>query len=484
MDIFDALDHHAVMRPFDLAVVHPRGSLNFLQLRTVIAATAMRLRNLGVEPGRVAAVYINDPFLHLAVTLGLMLNGTPSVSAHPNHDPMPPQLDVAFYLSDRDMQIPASARLARVTEDWVRTQEAGRFPRPRGFADPDAVCRIITSSGTTGAPKAVAHSSRSLAAMTMRQLSLDSIYAAGPNINMIAFGSFSGFNTAHVTLWAGSLLVLAVGPVSTLRAISLYSVRTLAASPAQLQGLINVLKSGTARFPSLQQIRIGGSALPSTLAQRARTLLCSNIICRYSSTEVGFVAAAPGSLVEAQPGLAGHPLPDTVVRIVDENGNAVAAGQEGIVQIRTPHMALGYYGDPVATREAFRDGWFIPGDIGSLSEAGMLTILGRQKELINAGGVKVSPQLIDEVLLSLPGVREAAAFPASGISGGDAIWAAVVVDGPFDEAALRAACVGRLNSRAPVRFVQMTELPRNAMGKVLRDKLRQAVAAAPRLIIE
>lgn len=252
MDIFDALDHHAVMRPFDLAVVHPRGSLNFLQLRTVIAATAMRLRNLGVEPGRVAAVYINDPFLHLAVTLGLMLNGTPSVSAHPNNNPMPPGLDVSFYLSDRDIKVPASARLVGIGADWARGEANGLFPAARGFADPAAVCRIITSSGTTGKAKSVAHSSTSLEAMAVRQLSLDSIYAAGPNINMMALATIGGFNAAHYTLWAGSLLVLATGVGATLSAINLYNIRTLGTSTAQLQGLVTTLAGKGAHFPSLQ----------------------------------------------------------------------------------------------------------------------------------------------------------------------------------------------------------------------------------------
>ena len=120
MNIFDAIDHHAALRPFDLAVIHARGSVNYLQLRALVAGMGARLVRAGVTPGAIAAIYIADPFLHLATILGLMLNGTPSVSAHPNNNPMPPGLDVAFYLSDRDIKVPASARLVGIGADWAR----------------------------------------------------------------------------------------------------------------------------------------------------------------------------------------------------------------------------------------------------------------------------------------------------------------------------------------------------------------------------
>ncbi len=474
MNIFDAIDHHAALRPFDLAVIHARGSVNYLQLRALVAGMGARLVRAGVTPGAIAAIYIADPFLHLATILGLMLNGTPSVSAHPNNNPMPPGLDVAFYLSDRDIKVPASARLVGIGADWARGEANGLFPAARGFADPAAVCRIITSSGTTGNAKSVAHSSASLEAMAVRQLSLDSIYAAGPNINMMALATIGGFNAAHYTLWAGSLLVLATGVGATLSAINLYNIRTLGTSTAQLQGLVTTLAGKGAHFPSLQQVRVGGSAMAPAMIRRARTLLCPTIIGIYGSTEAGLTAYAPGALLESRPGIGGYSLPGTEIRITDEQGASVGPDQPGIVQIRSPHMALGYLGDPLATEQAFRDGWFLPGDIGALAADGLLTIHGRQDELINAGGGKINPEIIDTVLLALPGVRDAAAFAVPGPLGIDEIWAAIVADGAFDEAALRQACHARLKSRAPQRFIAMAELPRNAMGKILRDRLRQA----------
>ena len=477
MNIFDAIDQHVAVRPFDVAVVHPRGSVNYLQLQAVIAAAAARLRAQGVEPGSTVAVYVADPFLHLTLVLALMLNGTASVSAHPNRDPIPAALKADVYLADADMQVPSGARLVRVDAEWARAQAQMPFPRVRGFADPDAICRIIASSGTTGTEKAVAHSSRGLEAMALHHLSLDGSYAIGPNISLMSLSTFGGFSTAHSTLWAGATLVFAVGERLVLRAINLYQIRTLSASPVQLQSLVALLDGGGARFPSLRQLRYGGSTLPLAVARRASALLCPNIVGVYASTEVGLAAYAPAPLVESRPGIAGYLLPGVAVRIVDEAGNVLGSDRQGIVHIRTPHMALGYCDDPAATRKAFQDGWFIPGDIGSLSPDGLLTIHGRAAELINAGGVKVSPQVIDEVLLTLPGVRDAAAFAMRGQAGTDQIWAAIVTDGLFDEAALRRACFSRLNSRAPVRFIQVAELPRNAMGKIQREKLSAAAAA-------
>jgi len=474
MNIIDALRHHSRMRPFELAVIHSSGAANYLQLAGTVAGLAARLRAQGIEPGTTAAVYVSDAYLHLSLLLAAMLNGTRTISAHPNYDPIPANVKVDHWLADRHLAFSPQGNVVQVGPGWL--PETSFDSRPvlsgPGFADPKAVCRMYTSSGTTGLPKVIGHSTQNLEAMAMRQLSLEPI-SRGPNLCMMWVSTIGGFGTAQTTLWHGATLVMATAPQQVLRALNLYKVVNLRTSPQQLQGLVSMVAGRPVRFPSLERIEVGGSSIPTAVVLGARATLCPNLVGIYGSTEASLVAQAPGTVLYKHPDAAGFVVPGAEVRIVDDAGVPVGPGTEGHVHIRTPYMIDEYMGDPQASAAAFRDGWFIPGDLGILRADGLLRITGRADEMINAGGVKLSPVLVDDFLLAQPGVRDAATFAFRRTGRNDEVWAAVVCTEEFDEQAVLAAARAKLNSRAPVKLVQMTEIPRNAMGKALRQQLSQ-----------
>jgi len=479
MNVIDAIRHHARMRPYEHAVLHPAGPVNYQLLSSVIAGLAVRLRSHGVEPGMTAAIYVSDPFLHLALILAAMVNGTVSISAHPNYDAIPAEAEVDAYLADRTLPFATSARVVTVGANWLADiQDARPAQLQSGFTDPQAVCRKYTSSGTTGVPKVIGHTTAILESMSLRGLALEPL-AQGPNLSMMWMSTIGGFGTCKTTLWHGTTLVMATAPLTVLRAINLYKVTMLRASPQQLQALVEMVRGRPVRFPSLQRLEVGGASTPAPLLLAARAALCPNVIGIYGSTETGLVAQAPGALMQAQPDALGYVVPGAQVRIVDDEGKVVGPDTEGALQVRTPYMASGYVGDEKATVAAFQDGWFIPGDLGLLSAQGVLHLRGRADEMINAGGVKLNPALVDEFLMAQPGVADAAAFAHRQPGRHDQVWAAIVCAEQFDQRALLAACQARLNSRAPVRLVRMAEIPRNAMGKALRQQLSaQAPAAA------
>jgi len=227
------------------------------------------------------------------------------------------------------------------------------------------------------------------------------------------------------------------------------------------------------RFPSLKRIQVGGAMLPPSIALAARAMLCPNVVGVYGSTEAGGISHTPAAVLQAHPDAAGFVLPGVEVQIVDAEGQVCAAGVEGVVRVRTPDMLCHYIGDAEASAECFRDGWFHPGDLGVLRADGLLRITGRADEMINAGGVKVNPAVVDAFLLTQPGVVDAAAFARRRAGGTDLVWAAVVPGEGFNEQAVLEACRQRLNSRAPVRLLQMAQIPRNAMGKPVRVRLTE-----------
>jgi acyl-coenzyme A synthetase/AMP-(fatty) acid ligase len=477
MNVIDAIRHHSRMRPYDMAVIHPTGAVTYLQLASMIAQLALRLRSHGVAADQTAAVYVSDPFLHLALTLACGANATTTISAHPNYDPIPAGAEIGWYLADRDLPFSGSTPVVTVGANWVAdaSQDASAQLMPVPVRPPHTIVRKYTSSGTTGTPKVIGYTRSAAHTMTTLGLSVEPL-TQGPNLSMMGLSTIGGFGTAHGTLWHGGTLVLASAPAQVLRAMSLYGVVSLQTSPQQLQALVELVRARSIRLPSLRRIEVGGATLPTSVALAARANLCPNVVGVYGATEVGGIAKTPASVLQAHPDAAGFILPDVEVEILDEAGNRAPPGTEGAIRVRAHDMPDRYLGDPETSAIAWRDGWFHPGDVGVIMADGLLRITGRVDEMINAGGVKLSPVLVDDFLLSQPGIREAAAFAFRQPGLPDLVYAAVVSDDPlYDEQALLAACRSRLNSRAPVRLVRMDAIPRNAMGKPLRQQLTQTM---------
>jgi len=140
-------------------------------------------------------------------------------------------------------------------------------------------------------------------------------------------------------------------------------------------------------------------------------------------------------------------------------------------------MVTGYMGDPPESGNAFRDGWFYPGDVGCLRPDGMLVILGRTGTVLNLGGDKVRPERVEDVLASFAGVTDAAVFTRANDLGVPQLFAVVVAGPGFDEPALRKHCEARLGTAlTPVCFLAVESLPRNAAGKLDRAALPQLAA--------
>ena len=179
----------------------------------------------------------------------------------------------------------------------------------------------------------------------------------------------------------------------------------------------------------------------------------------------------------------GKPLDDVEVRIVDEDGQPVAAGQVGEIAARGSRMMAGYWREDAATRETLRSGWVYTGDLGYRDEDGYIFLSGRAKDFIKRGGEMISPEEVEQVLMSHPQVDEAAVIGVPDQEWGEEVRAVVVSRrgepgelgelGELTEAELVQYCQQRLASfKRPRSIAFVDELPRNAMGKVLKRDLR------------
>jgi malonyl-CoA/methylmalonyl-CoA synthetase len=199
------------------------------------------------------------------------------------------------------------------------------------------------------------------------------------------------------------------------------------------------------------------------------------ILERYGMTETGMLTSNPLK-GERRPGSVGPPLPGTEVRVVDEDDAPIPAGENGHVQVKGPNVFAGYWKMPERNLEEFTlDGWFRTGDMGALSGDGYLTIAGRSKDLIITGGYNVYPKEIELALDALPGVRESAVVGVPHPDFGEAVMAVVVPEAgatPTEGEIVAALKASLANFKVPKRIYVVEELPRNAMGKVQKNVLR------------
>jgi malonyl-CoA/methylmalonyl-CoA synthetase len=224
---------------------------------------------------------------------------------------------------------------------------------------------------------------------------------------------------------------------------------------------------------SLRLMVSGSAALPITTLQRWKEISGHTLLERYGMTEIGMALSNP-LRGERVPGSVGTQLPSVEVRLVAENGAPVTPGAPGEIEVRGPSVFVEYFGQPEATRAAFRDGWFRTGDT-AIMQNGVYRILGRTSiDILKTGGHKVSALEIEEALRQHPAVAECAVVGLADPEWGERVAAAVVLNdgGELDLPSLRNWARERLAAhKIPSRLLVLNDLPRNAMGKVTKPAL-------------
>ncbi|MFG3020971.1 class I adenylate-forming enzyme family protein [Streptomyces sp. NPDC048254] len=234
-------------------------------------------------------------------------------------------------------------------------------------------------------------------------------------------------------------------------------------------------------FASFVNISSGGAPLPPALVEKFRAGYGPYIRNGYGLTEcTAPCASVPPSLeapVDPVSGTlaVGVPGPDTVVRIVDDEGNEVPFGEQGEITVRGPQVVPGYWRRPEATAETFPDGELRTGDIGFMDPQGWLYVVDRKKDMINASGFKVWPREVEDVLYTHPAVREAAVVGVPDGYRGETVKAYISLrpGSATDPDDLALYCKERLAAYKYPRQVEiLPDLPKTASGKILRRELR------------
>jgi acyl-CoA synthetase (AMP-forming)/AMP-acid ligase II len=466
MNVTECLREQAQRKSDAIAVVrHGNVPVTYRDLDRSIDYAASRALALALRPGMTVALssYLKgggDPYAFLVLSLAFARIGVATGS----------RLLPAKH-RDRSIAIGPvqSADELSAGPEWYTAPESGMHVEPVPVhQDPSAICRIFPSSGTTGLPKHIAITHEMMWRRIERRREGMPFSSSLCLMSAIGYANHYWFRDALNCLSLGGKLVL----TPFLKTAPEHRINYLIAPPNMIERILQNRAPDAGPDPSLETVEIGGSLLSIELANEVRKRLCANIYCSYGSTEAGPVARGPFGSLEHEHGAVGFLDPGVEMQAVDENDRILPPGTTGRLRIRSDTCVTSYFDDPQASARSFRQGWFYPGDLGSVSPAGMLTIAGRVDEIINRGGNKISPLAIDAVLRGVPGIHDAAAFGMPRANGRTEIWAAIVVeDAPSLSETLQATCRAALGANAPTTYIRLKKIPRNEMGKIVRHDL-------------
>jgi malonyl-CoA/methylmalonyl-CoA synthetase len=471
------------------------GMISYAQASEASARYANALVGLGVRPGDRVAVQVEKSAQALYLYLACLRAGAVFLPLNTAYT----LAELAYFLGDAEPRLvvcgPASAEGLRgiiaaqgtVVNHTLDHDGRGSLAniadrQPGSFAnvarDGGDLAAILYTSGTTGRAKGAMLSHDNLAsnAAILRTIwefgSTDVLLHALP-----IFHTHGLFVAVNVTLMAGSSLILLPGfDAEALvrlmpRATCLMGVPTFYSRMLKLQSLNRTVVRNMRLFIS------GSAPLAPEIHAAWQERTGFAILERYGMTETNMNASNPYR-GHRQAGSVGLPLPGVEIRIADERGDVRPVGETGMIQVRGPNVFGGYWKMPERSAQEFtRDNFFITGDIGKIDRDGYLSIVGRAKDLIISGGFNVYPKEIEDEVNGLSGVADSAVIGVPHPDFGEGVIAIVVPkDGSsIDEATILGALQRSLAKyKLPKRIFFADALPRNVMGKVQKNALRDA----------
>jgi malonyl-CoA/methylmalonyl-CoA synthetase len=469
--------------------------LDYAWLTAGTARYARLLDALGVRPGDRVMVQAPKSIEMLLVYLAALRTGAVFVPLNPAYTAG----ELAYFIADAEPRLilcdPARREEVAGLGGAIRIEtlgERGEGSLPAlaaGHEGPwtsvpraeDDLAAILYTSGTTGLSKGAMLSHGNLASNAL--MLADFWRFTGDDVLLHAlpiFHTHGLFVATNVVLAAGASMIFqprfdaaavmaALPDASVIMGVPTFYIRLL-----DEPGLDRALAWHMRLFIS------GSAPLSADIHREFAERTGHAILERYGMTETNMNCSNPydGARVA---GTVGPPLPGVAIRIADpETGAPVAPGEVGVIEIAGPNVFEGYWRKPEKTAEDFRGGYFISGDLGFIDARGYVSIVGRAKDLIIAGGYNIYPAEVEAALDELPQVHESAVVGVPHRDLGEAVVAAVVPRsaGFADEAAIIAALAGRLaRFKQPRRVIFLPELPKNSMGKVQKTVLRERFAA-------
>jgi acyl-CoA synthetase (AMP-forming)/AMP-acid ligase II len=485
--------HHT---PEAVCVLDPVLTLTFAQVDERASRLARALRAAGLERGDRIALLAYNRAEHLELMVAAQRGGfvlvplnwrlTVDELASIVADCTPALLVHAASLAETAAGLSVPRRW-RLDESYAALL-AATPPAPREPIDPDALCEILYTSGTTGTPKGAMVSNRGHLAR-MCTVSLDLLIGPGHVFLQVMPMFHIMVIFTHTFAFRGAMNVVLPGfdDAQVFRRIAEHRVTHTALVPTAIDSLVASPHRAAADCSSLVTILYGASPITPAGLRRALASFDCGFHQIYGMTEVGTATILrPGEHdPQRRPDLmssAGRDMSLVEIDIVGAQGGPCPDGRSGEIVISGPGVTDGYWNNPAATAEVLHDGWLHSGDIGRRDREGFIFVTDRLKDIIITGGENVSPREVEVVVEQHPDVRECAVIGLPDQHYVERVHAILVLEPgcALDEPSLRAHCAQRLAGyKCPRSYAMADRLPRNAVGKLVRKDLRVAASLSP-----
>ncbi|MFM0116877.1 class I adenylate-forming enzyme family protein [Paraburkholderia nemoris] len=478
MNISRPLSHHAVSRADHPALIEGDRVVRYGELDALVSRTADHLSQLGMERGDVVGVALSDSIDHVVTMFALARSGLVMLPLDWRWTPAEQvRVAVAFgaaHVLTEQGALPLEG-CAAIPVDDTWHDEVAACDASREWPDEGGPLLMSLSSGTTGSPKGpcLTHEQfwrRFFGHWINLGFNAQDVYVSA---TPLYYGG--GRTFAMLLLYSGGTVVLFSPPYKPPELCEELARRGATATflvPTLLRRLLTLDDEVLAPMRNMRLVLSSGAALYPEEDKIMRERICAGLVCYYSSSEGGGISYMNGVDADLRPDSVGRPVFGVTVQCVDDTHQPLASGEVGRIRYRGPAVASGYHNDVVASAEAFRDGWYYPGDLGMIDAAGYLFLKGRSKDMIIRGGVNVYPGEIEAFLNAHPAVRESSVVGWPSREFNEEIAAFVILQSNIDPEQLRQLCRGALAPyKVPRQVFVVDELPRNALGKVLKADL-------------
>ena len=344
-----------------------------------------------------------------------------------------------------------------------------------GNADDTAV--ILYTSGTTGNPKGVLLTHKNLYSNAENSAKHNQT-EQGTTLGVLPLAHVYGLTISNICFLTGSSIVIfsSFDTKEVFKAIEKYKVKTFSAVPAMIHALVSFPQATQYNTASLESVGSGSAPLPVALLHAFEQKFGAKVYEGYGLSEAAPVVTAHRKGIEIKPGSVGIPIPGVELKIVDDNGMEIPAGDVGELVVRGDNVTPGYYQNAEETNRVLKDSWLFTGDMARIDDEGYVYIVDRKKDLIIRGGFNVYPRDIEEILNAHGQVFEAAVVGIPDERMGEEMVACVVRKPGTEvtEVELIHYCQDHLaKNKTPRRIVFLEALPRNGVGKILKTHLRK-----------
>ena len=468
--------------------------LTYLELEQLTAQAANLLKKLDLKAGARVLAQTHKTPLAIALYLACLRSGAIYVPL--NNGYTTDELDYFIEDTEPDLFVCSPAQRPKLEELFTKhnipsvleLDENGHgslfdslkdLPHEHEVepVDADDIAVIIYTSGTTGKPKGAMLSHGNLDNNSRSLYSLWGWQQDDVLIHALPIFHIHGlFVALHAALLGGSKMLF----LTRFDAKQLIDLLPQATVLMGVPTFYTRLLQEEALSPSLcSNMRLFVSGSAPLLEETFKTFSERSghqILERYGMSETGILASNPLDN-ERIPGTVGFALPEVAYRVCDDEGNVLSPGSIGTLQVKGPNIFNGYWRNPEKTKQEFKDGYFITGDLVNEADDGRISIVGRNKDLIISGGFNVYPKEIELVMDEFDTITESAIVGVSHPDFGEAVIAVVVLSKPdqaFDENNMIGMLKDQLASyKVPKKILVKTGLPRNTMGKVQKNLLRE-----------